>query len=734
MGAAPRPISPPFRALALSLAAGALASLAASPALAQGRRPGKRSAKKTKVHYPISTEAKALLRTADRARQNKDWATACVLYRQVLDQDENMVVGHPDAEAGEPLRLIGVKEWAIRGLRSLPPEGVAVWREKFDYRAVSAFKKARLQPDSYFSLAAVYDLYPISACAKEVLTLLADRCLQRGELGRARKNLNLLLEHHAGELEDADPVRRKLLLCALGLGDPVEADAQARALLHGNEKKVLLGRSLFTPAELVAQALQREAERTGRYRGSHATGLHPRGGLANRACYDGEPIFGPVMTRRYQFGDDIPSWRGSVRGRRRGMPGVSLPRSLPVVYDGQVFVPSADQLHTIDLATGRPRRPLRRLPTRQIYPDDDNDKVQYGACVGQGTLVAPLVESVQRDQSFRGIPIKVRIPRRKLCAFNLEDWRWSWDHAVTLEGTPYESWSFPTTPTAHEGRVYATAWSIEGYVNSNVACFDLSTGRPLWGALIASGQVEQTMFGEQASEPLCTPLALVDGVLYVVSQIGCVAALDADTGRLMWITEYDTIQVRAAKGYFPDHRDIRWENNAPLVQSDVVIAAPMDSWAFFGFDRRTGKRLWRASQRLGGRGTEADMRYLIGADQGRVVLAGGGDVRCVDVQTGLLKWRKAVGTRQVAGRGCLIGGRAVIPLDDGSVALFDLQQGRQVGQTRLSISGNLLPCGRALVVVGSGSVAVHQLGSKSHHTPGRSPGEEGGQRPGKDFK
>lgn len=741
MGAAPSPYSRPSALLArlsvrlsLALAAASVLGLA-SQAEAQGKR--RPQSKKTKVHYPISTEAKALLKTADRARGNKDWATACVLYRQVLDQDENAVVTHPDAEPGEPLRLIGVKEWAIRGLRALPPEGVALWREKFDYRALSAFKKARLAKASYFALAAVYDLYPISGCAKEILTLLADRSLQRGELGRARKNLRLLLRHHGDELLDQDPVRRKLLLCAIGLGDPVAADAEARALLHGDEKKVLLGRTLSTPAEFVAQALQREAERTGRYRGSAATGLHPRGGLANRACYDGEPVFGPVMTPRYQFGDDIPSWRGSVRGRRRGrMPGTSQPRSLAVVYDGQIFVPSADQLHTIDLKTGRPRRPLRRLSSRQIYPDDDNDKVQYGACVGQATLVAPLVESVQRDQSFRGIPIKVRIPRRKLCAFDLESWRWSWDHAKTLKGTPYESWSFPTTPTAHEGRVYSTAWSIEGYVNSNVACFDLATGKPLWGALIASGQVEQTMFGEQASEPLCTPLALVDGVLYVVSQIGCVAALDADTGRLLWITEYDTIQVRAAKGYFPDHRDIRWENNAPLVESDVVIAAPLDSWAFFGFDRLTGKRLWRASQRLGGRGTESDMRYLIGADQGRVVLAGGGDVRCVDVQTGLLKWRMGVGSRQVAGRGCLLGGRACIPLDDGSVALFDLQRGRQVGQTRLSLSGNLLPCGRALVVVGSGSVAVHRLGSQSQGSPGQTPedGSRGRRAPGKDFK
>ena len=719
MGAAPRPTAPTKRWLRFSTllwGAACLAFACALPAAAQ--EPGR--ARKSKVHYPLSSECKALLRAADRAREKADFDTACLLYRQILDQDENWVVEHPDVEAGESYRLIGVKEWAIRSLRALPLEGVVVWREKYDYRARSAFDRARAETrGAYLALARTYDLYPISACAPEILELMANRCLERGELGRARKVLRRLLKDHGQELKDVDPIHRKLLICALGLGDPEAVGQHAQALLHGEERQVLLGQSLFTPAELVAQALQREAERTGRYRGSAATGLHTRGGLANRAAYDGEPIFGPAVVAPYEFGDGGAAFPGAPSRYRARVSGGPAPRSLGVVYDGQVFVPGPDQVHSMDLETGRPRRHIRRNRQRYSESEDDNDKVQYGACIGQATLVASLVEQVQRDQSFRGIPIKVRIPRRKLCGFDLDNWKWSWDHATLLRGTPYETWSFPVTPTAHEGRVYSMAWSIEGYVNSNAACFDLETGEPLWGTLIASGQVEQTMFGEQASEPLCTPLALVDGVLYVVSQIGCVAAIDADTGRLIWVTEYDTIEVRAAKGYFPDHRDIRWENNAPLVEADVVVATPLDSWAFFGFDRFTGKRLWRASQRLGGSGTEADMRYLIGAEHGRVVLAGGGDVRCVDVASGLLKWRSSVGTRQVAGRGCILGGRACVPLDDGTVALFDLEQGRLVGQSKLAIPGNLLPCGRALVVVGSGSVAVHRLGAKA---------------PGKDFK
>ncbi|HBP16580.1 MAG TPA: hypothetical protein DEA08_02145 [Planctomycetes bacterium] len=635
-----------------------------------------------------------------------------ILFRKVLDQDEHLLVEKPDAREGDTYRLLGVSEWAIRSLRKLPPAGKLVFREKYDYRAQSAIDKALKAKSPYLALARAYELYPIASQAPQILSIMAERCLERGELERARKVLRRLLAHHADELEDPTPVHKKLLVCALGLGDPVQVREQAELLRKlGGGDEVHLGQTPMSVPELVASALEREAARTGRYRGASPSTPMARGDTRNRAAFEGEPSFGSVLLSPREFSNQ-PRWKRPLRlrpgrfGNRNDFPA----RNLAVVHEGLVFTTSADELHAFPLGPNAPKpRRLRRPPNRAPY-EDDNEKVQFGPTVGQGVLVAPFVERVQYDQSFRGIPIKVRIPTRKLCGFDLEEWRWSWDHARQLQGTPLQGWSFPATPTAHEGRVYASGWSIEGYVNANVACFDLRTGEPIWWTLSASGQVEQTMFGEQAMEPLCVPLALHDGVIYQPTSLGCVAALDADTGRPLWVTEYDAIEVRPPQGYYADRRNIIWENTAPVVEDGTLVVAPLDSTAFYGFDLATGKRTWKAAQRLGRRGDEGEVRYVMGAKEGRIVLAGGHDVRCVEVRSGRLRWRQTLNTPTVAGRGCIVGRTVCVPLDDGTVVTYDLMSGKRRGSHKLAIPGNLLPVGRATVVVGNGSLAVHGSG------------------------
>ena len=83
-----------------------------------------------------------------------------------------------------------------------------------------------------------------------------------------------------------------------------------------------------------------------------------------------------------------------------------------------VDIVAGDSLLAFDLKSGeRPRRILP-LPGRPKF-QDPNPKIQFGGVVSRKTLVAPLVEEVLRDQSYRGIPIKVKIPIRKLAGFDL---------------------------------------------------------------------------------------------------------------------------------------------------------------------------------------------------------------------------------------------------------------------------------------------------------------------------
>ena len=144
----------------------------------------------------------------------------------------------------------------------------------------------------------------------------------------------------------------------------------------------------------------------------------------------------------------------------------------------------------------------------------------FSASLYQDVVVTSLVQNVLKDQAFRGIPIKVQIPIRKLVAFDTARWRWLWSHDQVLRGTKQADWSFPTAPVIHEGVMYTSAFSIEGWINCYVAAYEVDSGAPLWSTWIASGQVEQTMFGEQATEPLCVPVAAANGVIYWSTSFG----------------------------------------------------------------------------------------------------------------------------------------------------------------------------------------------------------------------
>src|SRR2546423_15378706 len=130
------------------------------------------------------------------------------------------------------------------------------------------------------------------------------------------------------------------------------------------------------------------------------------------------------------------------------------------------------------------------------------------------------------------------------------------------------------------------------------------------------------MCGEQGRAPLCAPVAVADGIVYDATQMGCVAALDADTGRLRWVKEYDQILVNSAKGYYPDPRNIIWENNAPICDQGVLVVAPMDSEYYYGLDAASGQQLWRSSNKhKDSFEPNPALRYLVGAADRHVVAA-----------------------------------------------------------------------------------------------------------------
>src|SRR5690606_26136777 len=136
---------------------------------------------------------------------------------------------------------------------------------------------------------------------------------------------------------------------------------------------------------------------------------------------------------------------------------------------------------------------------------------------------------------------------------------WVYDRtvpALTLRGT--------SAPAIAAGAV------IAGFDVGRVAALDLGTGRLLWETSVATarGRSELERMVDIDSDPV-----ILDGVIYVTTYQGQLAALQLETGRILW-----SRAVSSHTGFTAD------DNHIYLTDADSHV------WAF---DRYTGGVAWK---------------------------------------------------------------------------------------------------------------------------------------------
>ncbi len=159
---------------------------------------------------------------------------------------------------------------------------------------------------------------------------------------------------------------------------------------------------------------------------------------------------------------------------------------------------------------------------------------------------------------------------------------WIYDRtvpALTLRGT--------STPAIDSGLV------IAGFDAGRLAALELRTGKLVWEAAVATsrGRSELERMVDIDSDPL-----IFDGVIYVASFQGQLAAVQMDSGRILWNRE-----VSSHAGFTVD------ENNVYLTDDESHIRA---------FDRYTGSTVW-SNEKLHARGATGPARvgdYVVVGD------------------------------------------------------------------------------------------------------------------------
>ncbi len=306
-------------------------------------------------------------------------------------------------------------------------------------------------------------------------------------------------------------------------------------------------------------------------------------------------------------------------------------------------------------------------------------RIIAGGTVHNGVLLTNLQSARPRRKQkrlYRDV-INKPIPVRSLYAFSLDEGRLLWKQG----GGGFDSFlnrlSISTPPAVTGNRVFCEGCLIEGGIRCFLLCFDLNTGDLLWKTPIGVGQQELTMFNMNFKEFTTTPVTLSDGTLYYCSNLGFVAAVDALSGQIRWITEYDAIEMSQVSHFTdPPPRRVWWHNEPPLVSDGVVVATPLDSEYAAAFDRHTGKMLWVFH---GERLWPGDCRRLMGIRGGKIILAGSGGAAALDIRGGDLLWRTppSYEERACAGRGALTEDRLHFELE-GRFMAVDTESGRIV--------------------------------------------------------
>jgi outer membrane protein assembly factor BamB/tetratricopeptide (TPR) repeat protein len=226
----------------------------------------------------------------------------------------------------------------------------------------------------------------------------------------------------------------------------------------------------------------------------------------------------------------------------------------------------------------------------------------------------------------------------------------------------------PSPPVVVDGVVYALGHFFEGAVNTYLVALDLESGEPLYTVPLVIGQEELSMFNMPFQEFTLGPPSFADGTLYASTNVGLVAAVDAAFGDLRWLSAYRSLEIRQPENYYRNQpRPVYWYSRGPLVTRSAVLFTPHDSSQLLALDPATGKERWTQELRAREGGDGHPTCELVGVSNERAIVAGGeGDVRAIDVESGLNRWVKPLFRRgprgvELLGTGCIAGDEIWLP-------------------------------------------------------------------------
>jgi outer membrane protein assembly factor BamB len=509
----------------------------------------------------------------------------------------------------------GVHTEVRRRLLGLGPEALRLYRADRDPMLEEALGVAGDPATALGRLRLAAERYALATRGPEALLRVGDLQLERGELGGAARAYARLAD---------------------GASDLAEASAGMREAARARLRAV-------------------QARAAARSEGGWPT----RGGASDRAAAPAEaPAPGSV-----RFAQQLPSSEVSdavVRGYERR--GLEVPLVYhPVVSGDEVILTDGLTVTALALADGNvrwlyvaadpadPRTEPTPVPERL-------GAMAYAASVAGGRIFATLNRNTP-PLGYEDDEAVLSANWRLVALDARRQGRLVWDASgESALGDVSRRALHVSAPLAVDGRVlYTIAMPEGGGVHAYLLALDARDGRELYRTFIASASPDNFL----ASGALPASVAVSDGLAYVQTNIGAVAALEPASGEIVWLARYASHPSVAMKRIVDGGH--RFRPGPPRVLGGTVCVAAADAPALIGFDAADGRERWRI--------TRGGLEHVVGVSRGRLVVAGGGRALSLDPQSGRAVWRADLGGARLRGAGVAADSSIVLPAADRFVVL-----------------------------------------------------------------
>jgi outer membrane protein assembly factor BamB len=615
-----------------------------------------------------SEEARKDLETARNMERQHEWNKAAGWYQEVLEKYRTRVVPwKADPQTQLINRYRGIVYQVQEALAKWPPEGVTLYRARYESAAAAALAEAANSGDDggASALRQVLDGYFLTIAAKQAAMRLIDLHMEAGEFDAAARVGDLLLDSYPA---DQLTTERPRVLFRTALAHHL-CGASGAAQQRADELKAKFPDAtgtVFGKEVVLAEALDGLLKTAPSALASQQT-LSPD----SWPTFSGSPDRAHVSAAAGQMGAKICSTdlpKRTFRGPQAGEQRMQTQREeedgrtlgiMPVVDGNALFFQDGARVWAVGLDSGIP------LPGwSQTYGGADHKGVyqlksaaslrnQQWTLTVTDTSVFAVMGQAQRLQwllTQQGLDPGGDTGTRLVC-LERETGRERWkmeirsitgDSLKDDEKERLRALDLSGSPVVVGDNVFIVARGGKDlqFENCYVLCLDANTGAYRWSCLVASSNSSINVYAGDTSMMTTTlsHLAYASGRLYLLTNLGAIASIDAYNGSVVWLSMYGREGLegfaggwgRRAQPMFALPNLRPWEYNPVFVQDGKLFVLPADGKHLLVYDAADGRELKRInvedftpeSMREGQMGTTDRPRALVAVMGDQLVLTG----------------------------------------------------------------------------------------------------------------